>query len=163
MMEKRHIVQGTRLICTSMMTLFFRRKNHQRTLDGLQISLESEAKSKMEAIRQRKKMEQDVSELEAALEATSRTRGDFEKNNKKFNQQLRDLELLVEEERQATQDAEGRASGCRKEGIGAFGPGPGDERPAGGVRTDPQIDGYWKSGDGGEDCRAHADEFPTDG
>ena len=57
----------------------------------------------------------------------------------------------------------GWASSRRKEGIGAFCPSPGDERPAGGVRTDPQIDGYRKSGDGGEDCRAHSDQFPIDG
>ena len=78
-------------------------KNHQRALDTIQISLEAEARGRLEALRQRKKLEQDVLELEAALEATVRARGDVEKNYKRFQQQIRDLELVVEEEQAATQ------------------------------------------------------------
>jgi len=80
-----------------------RRKNHQRALDTIQISLEAEARGRLEALRQRKKLEQDVLELEAALEATVRARADVEKNYKRFQQQIRDLELVVEEEQAATQ------------------------------------------------------------
>ena len=78
-------------------------KNHQRALDTIQISLEAEARGRLEALRQRKKLEQDVLELEAALEATVRARADVEKNYKRFQQQIRDLELVIEEEQSATQ------------------------------------------------------------
>lgn len=80
-------------------------KNHQRALDTIQISLEAEARGRLEALRQRKKLEQDVLELEAALEATARARGEVEKNYKRFQQQIRDLELVVEEEQTAAQEA----------------------------------------------------------
>ena len=83
------------------------RKNHQRALDTIQISLEAEARGRLEALRQRKKLEQDVMELEAALEATARARGEVEKNYKRFQQQIRDLELVVEEEQAATQVSAG--------------------------------------------------------
>jgi len=79
------------------------RKNQQRSLDTIQISLEAEARGRLEALRQRKKLEQDVLELEAALEATARARGEVEKNYKRFQQQIRDLELVVEEEQAAAQ------------------------------------------------------------
>ena len=78
-------------------------KNHQRALDTIQISLETEARGRLEALRQRKKLEQDVLELEAALEATARARGEVEKNYKKFQQQIRDLEMVIEEEQTAAQ------------------------------------------------------------
>jgi len=78
-------------------------KNHQRALDTIQISLEAEARGRLEALRQRKKLEQDVLELEAALEATVKARADVEKNYKRFQQQIRDLELVLEEEQAATQ------------------------------------------------------------
>jgi len=78
-------------------------KNHQRALDTIQISLEAEARGRLEALRQRKKLEQDVLELEAALEATVKARADVEKNYKRFQQQIRDLELVVEEEQAAAQ------------------------------------------------------------
>ena len=79
------------------------RKNHQRALDTIQISLEAEARGRLEALRQRKKLEQDVLELEAALEATVKARAEVEKNYKRFQQQIRDLELVLEEEQAATQ------------------------------------------------------------
>ena len=78
-------------------------KNHQRALDTIQISLEAEARGRLEALRQRKKLEQDVLELEAALEATVRARADVEKNYKRFQQQIRDLEMVLEEEQATTQ------------------------------------------------------------
>ena len=85
------------------MAFVFYRKNQQRALDTIQISLEAEARGRLEALRQRKKLEQDVLELEAALEATARARGEVEKNYKRFQQQIRDLELVVEEEQAAAQ------------------------------------------------------------
>jgi len=97
-------------------TAFFS-KNHQRALDTIQISLEAEARGRLEALRQRKKLEQDVLELEAALEATVRARADVEKNYKRFQQQIRDLELVVEEEQAATQvpaSADRPLAACKK-------------------------------------------------
>lgn len=82
------------------------RKNHQRAIDSVQMSVEAETRSKMEAVRNRKKLEQDVMELEAALEMVSRARTEAEKGYKKFQVQINDLEMVVDDERQSTQDAQ---------------------------------------------------------
>lgn len=59
------------------------RRNQQRTIDSLQSTLDSEARSRNEAIRLKKKMEGDLNEMEIQLshanrhaaEATKSTRG----------------------------------------------------------------------------------------
>jgi hypothetical protein len=48
----------------------------------MQISLESEAKGKSEALRIRKKLEQDINELEVALDVSNRGKAEVEKNVK---------------------------------------------------------------------------------
>lgn len=83
----------------------FHRKNHQRSVDELQLSLEAEARGRIEALRLKKKLEQDVLELEAALDNTNRARSEVEKNYKRYNQQMRELQVMVEEEQQAAQEA----------------------------------------------------------
>lgn len=43
------------------------RRNHQRSLEAMQASLEAEVRSRSEAVRLRKKMESDLNELEVQL------------------------------------------------------------------------------------------------
>lgn len=43
------------------------RRNHQRSLEATQASLEAEARSRSEAVRLRKKMESDLNEMEIQL------------------------------------------------------------------------------------------------
>lgn len=45
----------------------FTRRGHQRSLEAMQVSLDSEIRSRSEAVRLRKKMESDLSEMEVQL------------------------------------------------------------------------------------------------
>jgi septal ring factor EnvC (AmiA/AmiB activator) len=65
------------------------RRNHQRAIESMQISLESETKGKSEAIRLRKKLEQDINELEMALDASNRGKQELEKSVKRYSTQLK--------------------------------------------------------------------------
>jgi len=90
------------------------RKSHQRALDVMQNTLETEARSKVEVIRQRKKLEQEMIDLENLLEETNRARCDAEKSFKKFNEQIADLELVVEDEQLANQHAKDAQAAAEK-------------------------------------------------
>lgn len=68
------------------------------------MSLEAEARGRMEVLRHKKKLEQDILELEAALDNTNRARSEVEKNYKRYNQQMRELQMVIEEEQQHTQE-----------------------------------------------------------
>ncbi|XP_053388294.1 myosin heavy chain, striated muscle-like isoform X5 [Mercenaria mercenaria] len=81
------------------------RRNHQRSMDSMNASLEAEAKGKAEALRIRKKLEQDINELEVALDGANRGRVDMEKNCKRLQEQGRELQSTIEEEQRNTQEA----------------------------------------------------------
>ncbi|KAL4239400.1 hypothetical protein ACF0H5_000216 [Mactra antiquata] len=81
------------------------RRNHQRSLDSMNASLEAEAKGKAEALRIRKKLEQDINELEVGVDTANRSRADMEKNCKRISDQLRELQSQLEEEQRNTQEA----------------------------------------------------------
>ena len=63
-------------------------RNHQRKLDSIQASLETEVKGKAEALRIKKQLEHDINELEAALDNSNRAKADMERNVKKFQQTI---------------------------------------------------------------------------
>jgi chromosome segregation ATPase len=79
------------------------RKNHQRALDSMQINLETEARSKIEALRIKKKLEQDINDLEMTLDGANKAKAETEKNLKKYQQQIRDLQQLLDEEQRSRQ------------------------------------------------------------
>lgn len=81
------------------------RKNHQRTIDAIQTSLEMEARAKMDALRMKKKLEQDITDLELALDGMNKSKADVEKNYKKFQQQIRDLQQLLDDEQRLRNSA----------------------------------------------------------
>ena len=60
------------------------RRNHQRTLDSMQASLEAEARGKAEAMKGKKKLETDIAELEAALDLANRSVAEADKNTKRI-------------------------------------------------------------------------------
>jgi hypothetical protein len=62
----------------------------------MQISLESEAKGKSEALRIRKKLEQDINELEVALDVSNRGKAEVEKNVKRYISQIQELQRKIE-------------------------------------------------------------------
>ncbi|CAG2223441.1 MYH6_7 [Mytilus edulis] len=81
------------------------RRNHQRALESMQISLDAEAKGKAEAHRIRKKLEQDINELEMALDTSNRAKAEAEKNLKRYIVQIQELTLKLEEETRARDES----------------------------------------------------------
>ena len=65
------------------------RRNHQRSLDSMHLSLETEVKQRTEAQRIKKKMEQEFNELEGALDVANRTKAEMEKTLKKYQIQIK--------------------------------------------------------------------------
>merc|ERR1712165_218760 len=74
------------------------RKNHQRAMDSMQASLESEQRSKAEALRIKKKLEGDINELEIALDHANKANSEAQKSIKRYQGQLREVEVLYEDE-----------------------------------------------------------------
>lgn len=57
----------------------FSSRNHQRTLESMQATLDAEAKSRNEAVRLRKKMEGDLNEMEVQLNHANRQASESQK------------------------------------------------------------------------------------
>merc|ERR1711937_1026370 len=66
------------------------RKNHARAMDSMQASLESEQKSKAEALRIKKKLEGDINEYEIALDHASKANKEAGKSIKRYAGQVSD-------------------------------------------------------------------------
>ena len=60
------------------------RKNHQRAMESMQASLESEQRSKSEALRIKKKLEGDINELEIALDHSNKANNEAQKSIKRY-------------------------------------------------------------------------------
>merc|ERR1719461_772273 len=65
------------------------RKNHARAMESLSVSLESEQKSKAEALRIKKKLEGDINELEIGLDQANKANAEGLKALKRYQNQLR--------------------------------------------------------------------------
>ncbi|OWA54357.1 Myosin heavy chain, muscle [Hypsibius exemplaris] len=81
------------------------RKNHQRSLDSMQATLEAESRGRAEALRMKKKLESDINELEIALDHANKANAEAQKNVKKYQEQIKTLQTQVEEEQRARDDA----------------------------------------------------------
>merc|ERR1711915_462512 len=77
------------------------KKNFAKALDGLQMSLESETKGKIEALRMKKKLETDVIDLETGLEHANAANAESQKTIKFTQQRLREVQARFEEEHRA--------------------------------------------------------------
>merc|ERR1712127_1125956 len=75
------------------------RKNHQRSLESMQASLEAEARAKEEALRIKKKNEGDINEMEIALDHANKAHSEAKKAMKRTHMQLSDVNAAIEEER----------------------------------------------------------------
>jgi hypothetical protein len=60
------------------------RKNHQRAMESMQASLESEQRAKAEALRIKKKLEGDINELEIALDHSNKANSEAQKSIKRY-------------------------------------------------------------------------------
>jgi myosin heavy chain 6/7 len=74
------------------------RKNHQRAMDSVQVSLEAEVRAKQEAFRLKKKLESDINELEIALDHANKANSEAHKSVKRYQGQLRETEQAFENE-----------------------------------------------------------------
>ena len=77
------------------------RKNHARAIDSVQASLESEQKSKAEALRIKKKIEGEINELEIGLDHANKANSEGLKSIKRYQGQLRETIQLFEDEARA--------------------------------------------------------------
>ena len=85
------------------------KKNFGRALDGLQVALETETKSKVEALRMKKKLETDVVDLDTSLEHANAANAEYQRNIKMLQQRIR--------ESQARFDEESRAKSAAQDGL----------------------------------------------
>merc|ERR1711994_216936 len=86
------------------------RKNHARAMDSMQASLESEQRSKAEALRIKKKLEGDINELKIALDHANKANSEAQKSIKRYQGQLRESECAYEEESRMRQEMSEKAS-----------------------------------------------------
>jgi len=83
------------------------RKNHQRAMESLGASLETEQRSKGEALRIKKKLEGDINELEIGLDHANKANAEGLKAIKRYQGQLRDtIQSYEDEARQRAQVVE---------------------------------------------------------
>merc|ERR1712211_194718 len=83
------------------------RKNHQRAMESLQASLESEQRAKAEALRIKKKLEGDINELEIGLDHANKANSEGLKAIKRYQTQLREtIQAYEDEARQRQQVSE---------------------------------------------------------
>merc|ERR1712002_674285 len=79
-------------------------------MDSMQASLESEQRSKAEALRIKKKLEGDINELEIALDHANKANSEAQKSIKRYQGQLRESECAYEEESRMRQEMSEKAS-----------------------------------------------------
>ncbi|XP_076149587.1 myosin-7-like [Alosa pseudoharengus] len=73
------------------------RRNQQRVVDTLQSSLESETRSRNEALRIKKKMEGDLNEMEIQLSQANRQAAEAQKQLRGLHMSLKDAQLQLDE------------------------------------------------------------------
>merc|ERR1712165_544788 len=86
------------------------RKNHQRAMDSMQASLESEQRAKAEGLRIKKKLESDINEYEIALDHANKANNEAIKSIKRYQGQLREAECAYEEACRVRQEMAEKAS-----------------------------------------------------
>ncbi|KAL2085415.1 hypothetical protein ACEWY4_018735 [Coilia grayii] len=80
------------------------KRNQQRVVDTLQTSLESETRSRNEALRIKKKMEGDLNEMEIQLSQSNRQAAEAQKQLKGLHGHLKDSQLHLDESLRANDD-----------------------------------------------------------
>uniref|UniRef100_A0A914UJZ5 Myosin heavy chain n=1 Tax=Plectus sambesii TaxID=2011161 RepID=A0A914UJZ5_9BILA len=80
------------------------RKNHQRALESMQASLETEARGRAELLRMKKKLESDINELEIGLDHANKANMDAQKNIKRHQDQVRELQTQIEDEQRQREE-----------------------------------------------------------
>ncbi|XP_054614449.1 myosin-8-like isoform X5 [Dunckerocampus dactyliophorus] len=73
------------------------KRNHQRTVDTLQSTLEAETRSRNDAVRVKKKMEGDINEMEIQLSQANRQASEATKQLRNLQIQLKDTQVHLDE------------------------------------------------------------------
>merc|ERR1711879_768610 len=81
------------------------RRNGQRALESMQTTLDSESKSRAEAIRSKKKLEGDFNDLEIQLGHANRTAAEAQKQLKVVQSSLKDSIGKVDDAERKVEDA----------------------------------------------------------
>ena len=84
--------------------------NHSRAMESMQASLETEQKSKAEALRIKKKLEGDINEFEIALDHANKANNEALKSIKRYQGQLREAEVQCGEASRVRQEMSEKAS-----------------------------------------------------
>merc|ERR1719516_795377 len=79
-------------------------------MDSMQASLESEQRSKAEALRIKKKQEGEINELEIALDHANKANNEAQKSIKRYQGQFREAECALTEESRVRQEMAEKAS-----------------------------------------------------
>merc|ERR1712193_341057 len=91
------------------------KKAQSKALDSMQVALETETKSKAEALRMKKKLEGDAADLGLALEHAIAGNAETQTTIKKYALQVRDAQVKVDEESALkSQAAEAKVAADRK-------------------------------------------------
>merc|ERR1719334_2304544 len=99
------------------------KKAQSKSLDSMQAALETEAKSKAEALRMKKKLEGDAADLGLALEHAIAGNAETQTTIKKYALQVRDAQLKVDEESASkSAAADAKVAADRKAAAMANGP-----------------------------------------
>uniref|UniRef100_A0A915JUY7 Myosin-3 n=1 Tax=Romanomermis culicivorax TaxID=13658 RepID=A0A915JUY7_ROMCU len=93
------------------------RKNHQRALESMQATLESETKGRAEALRLKKKLESDINDLEIALDHANKANADAQKNIKRYLDQIKELQVQVESEQRQRDEAREQYAASERRGA----------------------------------------------
>ncbi|XP_054869106.1 myosin-7B-like isoform X1 [Amphiprion ocellaris] len=78
------------------------RRSHQRSLEAMQASLETEVRSRSEAVRLRKKMESDLNEMEVQLGHANRQAAESQRVIRHLQTQIKEQEVDLEDKVQLT-------------------------------------------------------------
>ncbi|KAI2807740.1 hypothetical protein BLOT_005679 [Blomia tropicalis] len=81
------------------------RRNMQKVLDQMQVSLEQEARGRAEALKAKKKLEGDVVELEMALDAANKAHAEAQNYIHKLQGNIKELQVQLEHEIRAKEEA----------------------------------------------------------
>uniref|UniRef100_A0A8C4X1Q1 Myosin heavy chain n=1 Tax=Eptatretus burgeri TaxID=7764 RepID=A0A8C4X1Q1_EPTBU len=80
------------------------KRSNQRAIEALQTALDSEIKSRNEALRIKKKMEGDLNEMEVQLSHSNRQAAEAQKHLKNSQAQVKDLQLHLDETMRSNED-----------------------------------------------------------
>jgi myosin heavy subunit len=89
------------------------RKNHQRQVEALQSTIDSESKSKLDSNKLRKQYESEMNDFESKLEKANRIAAESQKNSKRMQAQIKELQNAVDDEQRGREEI--RDSAIRSE------------------------------------------------